>query len=72
LEGLIDQDAEKKRLDKEIEKIKIEIDKINKKLSNPNFVERAPEAVVNEQKDRLSGFESELEKIITARANLEN
>jgi len=70
LEGLIDLGAEKARLSKEKDKVQAEIDKIEKKLSNPNFVERAPEAVVNEQKERLAGFKSELKKLEAAAQNL--
>jgi len=70
LAGLVDLDAEKTRLSKEMDKIQAEIEKINKKLGNANFVERAPEAVVQEQKDRLAGFEIELEKLKAARDNL--
>ncbi len=71
LTGLIDLSAEKARLAKEMEKIQGEIEKIQKKLGNPNFVERAPEAVVQEQKDRLAGFEGELSKLKVAAENLE-
>ncbi|NNE57904.1 MAG: valine--tRNA ligase [Hellea sp.] len=70
LAGLIDLDAEKSRLSKEIDKAQSEIDKINKKLSNPNFVDRAPEAVVAEQKSRLNTFESEIGKLQAAIDNL--
>jgi len=72
LEGLVDLDAERARVGKEIEKVQVEIDKINKKLSNPNFVERAPAAVVDEQKGRLAGFEAEREKLQDALGNLGN
>lgn len=67
---LIDLDAERARLSKEIEKTEAEIDKIDKKLSNENFVSRAPEAVVAEQHSRRAGFAGELEKLREALANL--
>ena len=70
LAGLIDLDAERDRLSKEIMKARQEIEKIDKKLTNKNFTERAPEAVVNEQHRRRSAFESELEKLSSALANL--
>ena len=42
LEGLIDVEAEKARLEKELEKIAKEVEKVEKKLGNKGFVDRAP------------------------------
>ena len=70
LDGLIDKSAETKRLSKEIEKTEAEILKIDKKLINPNFVDKAPEKVVNLQKERREGYVAELEKLKEALANL--
>jgi valyl-tRNA synthetase len=58
----IDIDAEKKRLEKEIEKIKIEIAKCENKVGNKSFVEKAPKEVVQLEKDRLLSFNDELNK----------
>ena len=63
LDGLIDKGAEKARLTKEAEKAQSEIDKIDKKLGNEAFVSKAPEKVVNLQKERRAGYEAELEKL---------
>ena len=71
LAGLIDMDAEKARINSNMDKTKAEIEKIDKKLSNPNFVEKAPAAVVEEQKTRKAAFEAELEKLKQALANLD-
>ncbi|MBL4870397.1 MAG: valine--tRNA ligase [Robiginitomaculum sp.] len=70
LEGLIDLDAERTRLEKELAKIQSEIDGIDKKLANKNFVDRAPQKVVDEQYSRREAFVSELDKLKTALANL--
>ncbi len=70
LAGLIDLDAEKARLDKEMDKIRAEIEKLEKKLGNPNFVEKAPAAVVEEQRARQTAFQQELEKLEAAKENL--
>ena len=53
LDGLVDVEAETKRLTAEITKIEKELVKSEKKLSNPNFVERAKPEVVQVEKDRL-------------------
>lgn len=52
LEGLINVAAEKDRLGKELSKAEDELKKVKAKLSNENFTSRAPEAVVQEMRDR--------------------
>jgi valyl-tRNA synthetase len=59
LAGLIDLDAEQKRLEKEIARLQGLIDATERKLSNPSFVDKAPKEVV----------EKEREKVISVRAN---
>jgi valyl-tRNA synthetase len=54
LAGLIDKDAELARLEKEIGKIQSNIDKTSAKLNNKNFVDKAPEAVVAKERERLA------------------
>ncbi len=54
--GLIDKSAELARLAKEVEKVEIEIGKIESKLGNEGFVARAPEAVVAKERERLQAF----------------
>jgi valyl-tRNA synthetase len=63
LEGSIDVDAEKTRLTKEIEKIRVEIDKVRQKLSNPAFTEKVPPAVLEEHKQRLADWESKQSRV---------
>ncbi|MGB6230929.1 MAG: valine--tRNA ligase [Litorimonas sp.] len=70
LAGLIDVDAEAKRLDAAIAKAEGEVAKIDRKLGNPNFTERAPEAVVTEQRERRDGYAAEVAKLREARAAL--
>ena len=60
----IDLAAERARLSKEVASLGSEIDKLAKKLGNPDFVARAPEEVVEENRERLAEAE-------TAKAKLE-
>ncbi len=52
LKGIIDLSAERARLDKEMAKADADIARVDAKLSNPNFVARAPEEVVEEEKEK--------------------
>ena len=67
----IDVVAERARIEKEIVRIQGEIVKAEAKLSNASFVDKAPAAVVMQEKERLAGFKSTLEKLIAQRANLD-
>ncbi|MEJ2322585.1 MAG: class I tRNA ligase family protein, partial [Gammaproteobacteria bacterium] len=58
--GLIDKEAEIKRLGKEIARYEGEIERTGKKLSNANFVDKAPEAVVQKERDKLADAEKAL------------
>ncbi|MGH7994249.1 MAG: class I tRNA ligase family protein, partial [Limisphaerales bacterium] len=52
-EGLIDVEAEKVRLTKELQKIETEISKVEQKLANPNFTQKVPPNVLAEHQQRL-------------------
>ena len=66
LEDAIDLSAEKDRLGKELGKLDQEISGIEKKLSNESFVSRAPDAVVEENRSRLSNAVQAKEKLVQA------
>lgn len=52
LEGLIDMEKEIARLEKELEKWQKELERVDKKLSNEKFVAKAPEKIINEEKEK--------------------
>lgn len=51
--GLIDKEAEIARLSKEIDKISKDLQRIQAKLQNPSFVEKAPAAVVDKEREKM-------------------
>ena len=61
LQGLVDLDAEKTRLAKEIKRLEGEIAKCHGKLGNANFVANAPAEVVEQERDRLRDFSQQLD-----------
>jgi valyl-tRNA synthetase len=58
--GLIDKDAELRRLDKEITKLKGDMERTERKLANPSFVEKAPPAVVQKERDKIADLQAAL------------
>ncbi|MEW8382416.1 MAG: class I tRNA ligase family protein, partial [Candidatus Thiodiazotropha taylori] len=63
LAGLIDKAAEIKRLEKEINRLQSDAERTDKKLSNPNFVDKAPQAVVQKERDKLAESRKALESL---------
>ncbi|HKR88617.1 MAG TPA: valine--tRNA ligase [Phenylobacterium sp.] len=66
----IDLAAERARLTKEVASLGSEIDKLGKKLGNPDFVSRAPEEVVEENRERLAEAQAARAKLEAALARL--
>lgn len=71
LEGIVDFAAEAERLKKEVAKLEGEIKKTEAKLSNADFVARAPEEVVEENRERLEEAKSARTKLADSLAQLE-
>ncbi|WP_150497083.1 valine--tRNA ligase [Roseibium aquae] len=70
LADVIDLGAEKARLAKEIVKLEGEISRIEKKLGNPKFVEKAPEEVVDGEREKVAEFSQRLDKVKLAQSRL--
>jgi len=70
LDGLIDVEAEKARLDKEIEKIQKEVGKSKGKLGNEKFVANAKPEVVAVERERLAEWEVKFVQLQEMRSNL--
>jgi valyl-tRNA synthetase len=69
--GLVDLGAESARLDKEIDKVRVEIAKVEAKLGNDDFLARAPDDVIAEHEERRQSFQERLVKLTHARERLE-
>src|SRR6266487_3039940 len=65
-----DRDTERDRLDKQIAKIETELRTVESKLKNKSFVDRAPTAIVEENRQRLKDFSAQLSKLKQAREGL--
>lgn len=63
IEGLIDMDKELERLEKDLQKWQKELDRVNKKLSNDNFVNKAPEHVINEEKEKQVKYQEKYDGV---------
>jgi valyl-tRNA synthetase len=70
LEGLVDLDAERARLDKELKKVSAEIAKCEGKLGNATFVANAPAAVVEQERKRLADWGAQRDAMAAQRARL--
>ncbi len=66
LKGVIDLAAEKVRLDKEMAKVEADIKRVDAKLGNADFMARAPEEVVDEQREKRDEAEARKAKILEA------
>ena len=63
LEGLIDLDAEKTRLEKDVNNLKSRLQTCQSKLNNHNFVKRAPKEVVENERSKETRYKAELKKL---------
>jgi valyl-tRNA synthetase len=70
--GLIDKEAELARLSKEISRIEIDVEKISTKLSNQNFVSRAPQQVVQKEQEKLAEMEVSLKTLAQKKLEMQS
>jgi valyl-tRNA synthetase len=63
LAGLIDKEAELKRLDKEMNKLTKELVKSTNKLNNPKFTARAPQNIVQKEQQRVAEMNAALQEL---------
>ncbi|MEX2367362.1 MAG: class I tRNA ligase family protein, partial [Pseudohongiellaceae bacterium] len=61
--GLIDKEAELARLSKEIDKLEKDVQRVDGKLNNKSFVDKAPEAVVQKERDKLKDMQGSLQQL---------
>jgi valyl-tRNA synthetase len=71
LEGIIDFTKERARISKEIQKAEGEIGRIDQKLANKDFVARAPEEVIEEQKEKRAEYDAARSKFAEALKRLD-
>jgi valyl-tRNA synthetase len=70
LAGLIDINQELARLEKELQSLHTEVERIEKKLSNEGFVAKAPGKVIEEEKAKLADYTDKRDKVIGRLAEL--
>ena len=61
--GLIDKDAELKRLEKEIARLEGDVTRTQAKLANPSFVDKAPKAVVQKERERMAESQAAMDNL---------
>jgi valyl-tRNA synthetase len=71
LAGVIDMDAERARLEREIAKDEAEIAKVDARLANADFVAKAPPEVIEENRERKAAFEATVKKLKMALKRVE-
>ena len=70
LAELVDLEKEKARIEKELKKNRAELDKLEAKLGNPGFVNKAPAHVVEAEQDRAEKLRALLAKLEESAASM--
>ncbi len=69
--GLIDKDVELARLNKEVDRLQKDIQRVEGKLGNNKFIDKAPEAVVQKERDKLADIKSTLANLTEQKTKIE-
>ena len=64
LSELVDLEKERERIEREVAKVKIDIEKVEKKLGNDQFTSKAPENVIQAERDKLNKLHALLENLL--------
>jgi valyl-tRNA synthetase len=70
LEGIIDMEKERERIEKEIARMQSLYESTSKKLENESFVSRAPKDVIEKEREKLTTFQQTVEKLKVSFENL--
>jgi valyl-tRNA synthetase len=70
--SMVDLEAEKKRLEREVEQSQAEVVRLEARLNNRDFLTRAPEAVVAKERDKLGVVKDRLERLKQQMARLQS
>ena len=63
MESMFDLEAEKKRIQKEIDQSQTEINLLETRLKDNNFLTRAPETVIEKEREKLYTLTDKLERL---------
>jgi valyl-tRNA synthetase len=63
LSGLIDLDMEKTRLQKNLDELKVQHEKVSKKLANSDFLANAPKDVIDREKAKKEDYQERISKL---------
>ena len=69
-EGLIDMEEERNRLESEMKRLESEVARGEKMLSNPGFINKAPQAKIEQEKEKLANYKKMLEDTKTRLAQI--
>jgi valyl-tRNA synthetase len=71
LEGLVDLERERARLDKQVDELQQLVERSERRLANEDFVAKAPADVVEQAREKLRGLREQLERVTEKRRSLE-